>query len=326
MLNLLFVVFVLKGIPSSCMFAVSLPILPYYFKEKRIIANAVVMSASISGQFILSPLWVYFCNTFTIHGAFILLAGWYLQIIICGAILRPIQFFTARNQTCRTIDNAITCESTKSCHCVGEANRENINTTPNKFTFELSLFKNPYFTLFVISSMFSIFCFRSVTLGIPPYLREKRFSLTSISYILSINALSDLFGRIILGFILNLKFVKNYITVSGFYCFVQFVTGSTICLMSFCESATAVCILSVILGFIGGETIGLVTPVLLDLIDAEKLGNGIGYMSPVYFLGIAISPLLLGKTRTILCFEDIFYRTYKFLSVCNTVWTELTGF
>ena len=265
------------------------------------------MSASVSGQFILSPLWVYFCKTFSIRGAFILLAGWYLQIIIFGGLFRPIEFFTVRkNQTCRTNGNEITPGSTISDRYVVRGNGE--KRTPNKFTFELSLFKNPYFTLFIISSMFSIFCFRSVTLGIPAYLREKRFSLTSISYILSINALSDLFGRIVFGFILNLKFVKKYITISGFYCFVQFVTGFTICLVSFCKSTTVVCILSVLLGFIGGELISLLSPVLLELIDVDKLGNAVGYIAPVYSLGTAISPLLLGKTRTI-CFKDIPYRT-----------------
>ena len=253
------------------------------------------MSASVLGPFILSPLWVYFCKTFSIRGAFVLLSGWYLQSIIFGALFRPIEFYRSKNQTSQTIDNEITRDSTRSCHNVEEGNEGKTRITPNKFQFELSLFKNPYFDLFLISSLFSIFCCKSVTFGIPPYLREKRFNLTSISYILSINALSDLFGRIIFGFILNLKFVKKYITVSGFYCFVQFVTGSTICLMSICESTTAVCILSVIHGFIGGETVALISPVLLELIDAEKLGYGIGYFSPVYFIGIAISPLLLGK-------------------------------
>ena len=292
----LFLLFVIEGIPASLMFAASQAILPSYFKEKRIIANGLAMALSVSGQFILAPLWIYFCKTFSIRGAFILLSGWYLQSVIFGALFRPIEFYrTKKNQTCRTNDNEITPESTRSDNYVGKGNGD--KRTPTKFTFELSLFKNPYFTLFVISSLFSIFCFKSLALGIPPFLREKRFSLTSISYILSINALSDLFGRIIISFILNLKFVRNYITVSGFYCFVQFVTGSIICLMSFCESTTAVCILSVIHGFIGGETLALLSPILLELIDADKLGYGIGYIIPVYDIANAISPLLLGKSR-----------------------------
>ena len=254
------------------------------------------MSGSVLGLFILSPLWVYFCEIFSIRGAFILLSGWYLQSVALGSLFRPLEYYTLMHKHPSSNDNEIARDSTRSCQSAETGSgSERMHT--KKFTFELSLFKNPFFTLFIISFVFSIFCFRSITLGIPLYLREKNFSLASISYILSTNAVSDLIGRVVIGFILNIKIVKNYVSVSGFYCLVHFVTGTALFLVPYTESTSAVVCLSVILGFIGGETVALLAPVLLEIIDADKLGNGLGYTTPVYFAATAFAPLLLGKIK-----------------------------
>ena len=93
----------------------SVGMIPQYFKTKRAKANSIAVSGPSLGQFILSPLFIYFIDTYAIRGAFLLYGGCILHITLFGSLLRPIEFhrriskkmFSRSNMSPRNTDNTL---------------------------------------------------------------------------------------------------------------------------------------------------------------------------------------------------------------------------
>ena len=176
-----------------------------------------------------------------------------------------------------------------------KSSNENASTTKKQFTFELSIFGKPMFAYCFIGFILSFTCCTGLVLGLPPYLREKGYRLTSVSYMLSINAISDFIGRITIGFFLNITRVKNHVSIFTFYSICVIINGATVFLVSFMDSAPAIVILNIIQGFFGGETMALM-PLFLDkLIGPDKISFAIAYCSLAMSIVNAVTPVLLGK-------------------------------
>ena len=292
------------GISGGLIYAPSVAILAQYFEEKRSLANGLALSGPVVGQFILSPLWVYFLESFSIRGAFILLSGCYLQITLFAALFRPLEFYHRAprvdiDRERRTKEHTTTdgnSVETRKITTVGGEDRISVNKE-KKFTLELTLFKNPFFTITFISCMFSFFCYRSFYLGLPPYLKDHGYSSASIALILSINAVSDFVGRILTGCLLNIERVKTNITVSMIYSVVTLITGVVVLLLGLDKPAWVVVSLSVVHGIIGGEIMTLLPLLLLEIVSKDKLGNAVGYFTLILNFGQALAPLLLGMIR-----------------------------
>ena len=260
------------------------------------------MCGPVLGQFFLAPLWVYLAETFAVRGAFIIFSGCFLQLVVFGLFFRPVEFYQTKIKGSGTQEivmdkrqDAELKETTHRSDTRGDLSSD--RPKQKSFSIELSLFKNVAFSLCVVGSVFTLLCFKSVHLALPPYLREKRFTNETIAYILSVNALSDLLGRIMFGLLLNAACVKRCVTVPMVYSTTLLVSGVSVILMGTTEATFSITILSILHGFFGGEVMTILTPLLMEYVNQEKLSNALGYISISANAVYAFAPKIMGKNN-----------------------------
>ncbi|KAJ8310294.1 hypothetical protein KUTeg_012159 [Tegillarca granosa] len=68
-------------------------ILGRYFKKKRLPVNLIVMASGSFGGVIFPPLCQSLINTYSVKGALIVLGGMLMNVLVSGALMRPIEFY-----------------------------------------------------------------------------------------------------------------------------------------------------------------------------------------------------------------------------------------
>ena len=91
------------GIANACLFGNGLVMIGNYFKRIRTIANGIALSGASVGTFVIPPLMEFLLQTYGLGGTYLILGGLYLTIAVCGALYRPIKFYT-RNRKKEKID------------------------------------------------------------------------------------------------------------------------------------------------------------------------------------------------------------------------------
>ena len=82
------------GLAAGMVATPSLGVVPQFFNKKRGLANGVSHIGSIVGSFALPPVWIVLVEHFSARGAFTLFSGIFAQMIVCAALIRPLEFYT----------------------------------------------------------------------------------------------------------------------------------------------------------------------------------------------------------------------------------------
>jgi len=119
---------------------------------------------------------------------------------------------------------------------------------------------------------------------VPPYAVERWRSRKLASLLLTLFGLSDLIGRLGVGWFADLGLVKrsNILAVSFL------VAGFTSVAVTFFKSFVIMSIAAVILGCLGGCYLALLAVIVADLFGIEKLAPGMGLTS--LFMGLTLLP------------------------------------
>lgn len=91
------------GIANACLFGNGLVMIGNYFKRIRTIANGIALSGASVGTFAIPPLMEFLLQTYGLGGTYLILGGLYLTVAVCGALYRPVKFYT-RNRKKEKVD------------------------------------------------------------------------------------------------------------------------------------------------------------------------------------------------------------------------------
>ncbi|XP_052057914.1 monocarboxylate transporter 12-B-like isoform X1 [Mytilus californianus] len=86
------------GIGNSCLFGNGLVMIGSYFKRIRTVANGVALSGASVGTFVIPPLMEFLLQTYGLPGTYLILGGLYLSVAVCGALYRPLKFYTTERK------------------------------------------------------------------------------------------------------------------------------------------------------------------------------------------------------------------------------------
>ena len=89
---------VISAIGISCMLVASVEPLYHYFNDRIALALGLYMSCWSIGYFTMPPLATVMFSHYGWRGCFIILAGFYLNGIVAGALTRPFRYDTAQKQ------------------------------------------------------------------------------------------------------------------------------------------------------------------------------------------------------------------------------------
>ncbi|ELT97404.1 hypothetical protein CAPTEDRAFT_225236 [Capitella teleta] len=90
-INLLCFTFgIIAGFGLALVYVPSLIIVAFYFEKRRAFATGLAVAGNGIGTFILSPLIECLIEEYAWHGTFLILGSFMLNIVVCGALFRPL--------------------------------------------------------------------------------------------------------------------------------------------------------------------------------------------------------------------------------------------
>lgn len=96
-MEMLFLTFgILAGMGLSLCYVAAVVIVAYYFDKKRSFATGLSVCGSGIGTFIFAPLTQYLLETYGWRGTTLILAGFFLNMCVCGMLMRDLEWTTHR--------------------------------------------------------------------------------------------------------------------------------------------------------------------------------------------------------------------------------------
>ncbi|CAF3700446.1 unnamed protein product [Rotaria sordida] len=182
---------------------------------------------------------------------------------------------------------------------------------------DLSLLKNPAFTLFVISNFFTSLGFNVIYNFADDLAKDGNVAIHHRSYIVMSIGISNIFGRIIIGFFGDRKCVNRLVLfivaliISGVATMIAPLCGASIFLHIGYASA---------FGFFSGGYVTLTAIVLVDIVGINKLSDAFGVF--LLFVGIAtaIGTPIVGRMRDAFAkFARPFLWPYFIFGTCTVI-------
>lgn len=141
---------------------------------------------------------------------------------------------------------------------------------------------------------------------VPPHANECGVTKSQMALLVSMAGLSDLFGRIIFGFVSDLKFVRRrYVYILG-----MLAGGTSALLAPLARDFVTLGIYSCWYGLFGGSYWSLVAPLLADSFGVHQISKVFGLTTSFISIPSLLSPPILGEYIKIHAFNYGFDLNY----------------
>ncbi|KAK7934362.1 hypothetical protein WMY93_005258 [Mugilogobius chulae] len=264
---------ILQGAGISFSWIPANSMVSHYFVRWRPIAYAIASSGECVFAIIFGPFFQWLIETYSWQGALLIIGGLQLNICVCGALMRPL-------------------ESTKGqCHTSSENQGAALPLPKRNKTFQCSLLKKPELLLYIVFAILA-----AAGIFIPPlYLVPFANSLGLYNYwsasILSLVALADLMGRLICGWVANMRLLRNLQLLT----MVVSLLGIVLLLLPISNKyLNCLVVLSLLYGFLFGCVVAIHVTSIVDIVSLEGFDSGLGLFMLFRSIGGSIGPPLAG--------------------------------
>ncbi|CAK8674238.1 monocarboxylate transporter 2-like [Clavelina lepadiformis] len=259
----------LTGVGLGMSFVASPVVIGFYFKKRRALAtNLASMGASV-GTFALCPLNAHLIKEFALPGHFLIFGAIYLNLCVCGALMRPLSL-----------------ENSKRDHMNGEG----IEADSRKVLWS-SLFRHKAFIVYCLSQVVFVAGFLVGQLYIVPFAeQELGISKLKAPLVVSIMAGTELFSRIIFGFLGDFKRINRLLM------FASVLLLLAVCglIIPFTDSFASLAAVAAVTGLFQGGFSGISIVVLADIVGMKMYGTALGISTLFNGIGTLVTPPLVG--------------------------------
>ncbi|CAC5416114.1 SLC16A14 [Mytilus coruscus] len=303
------------GIGRSFAYCPAIVMLGIYFKKKQGIVTGIAASGCGVGRFAMSLLVPLLFRYFDFRGAFILMGGIALQIVVMGALMRPLSvtkriresnrgshFRPELNNNCSKLSSvAVTIPEN---NILNNEIKEQINTEKDKCDgnktpiFNFALLKETRFLGFCITMLLSSLAEQSAFVFLPAFSEEIGvLGNFSSEYTLAITSVFNTFAKILAGFIFDCGLVRPY----RVYLYNALMFGLVI--VSFVipsvKTFTQLAIACALYGMFSGSYTAQKSVVIVDILGRDKLKYSYGILMMFQGIGVFIGPPLSGLVKDI---------------------------
>ncbi|CAF1062959.1 unnamed protein product [Rotaria sordida] len=316
---------IIGGLGFALMYLPAIVSVGFYFEKKRTFAMGIAVCGSGVGTSILPYImneivnvktWINYENALLIECCIIIIS------LLCGYLMRPLPQEPSEQ---RRLERKIRKEGQqKSTSEMDVKEVDIIEKSSNKSFFrqiieqiDLSLLKNPVFTLFVISNFFTSLGFNVIYNFADDLANDANVAIHHRSYIVMSIGLSSIFGRIIIGFFGDQKYVNRLVLfivaliISGVATMIAPLCGASVFQHIGYGSA---------FGFFSGGYVTLTAIVLVDIVGINKLSDAFGVF--LLFVGIATAigtPIVGGMRDAFANFARPFLWPYFIFGTCTVI-------
>uniref|UniRef100_A0A673FYU6 Monocarboxylate transporter 13 n=1 Tax=Sinocyclocheilus rhinocerous TaxID=307959 RepID=A0A673FYU6_9TELE len=276
LLQLYITVGFLTGFGYALTWTPTVTMLGWYFEKRRPVANALASTGECILTFILTPSFQFMVDQYSWRGAMLILGALQLNLCLCGALLRPLNRLVPPKES-----------------------SNNRSDSKKSDALKVKIIRYVDYTLianarFMVYSMFGVFAalgFFAPSLFLVPYARSQGVEEYQAAALMSISAVLDLLGRVLFGWVANLRLVK---TVHQLIVTV-ILLGIVLLLGPLATTFTQLALFSAGYGLVFGATVAIHITVLAEVVGVERLGSALGFFMLIRSSGGLLGPPLAGE-------------------------------
>lgn len=247
----------------------------HYFVRWRPIAYAIASSGECVFAVLFSPFFQWLIETYTWQGTLLIIGGLQLNLCVCGALMRPLE--TVQSPLQETKDGL-----------EGDA----AELPPKrKVIFQCSLMRKPELFLYILFAIFAAAGFFIPPLFLVPFASSLGMDKYWPASILSVLALADLAGRLICGWIANMRLMRNLQLLT----MVVTLLGVVLLLLPISHNYWAILVFASLYGFLFGCVVAIHVTSIVDIVTLEGFDNGLGLFMLFRSIGGFIGPPAAGE-------------------------------
>ena len=302
------------GIGGGFVLPASYVIIYQYFKEKRSKGFALATLGMGLGGLALAPLLGFLFDVYGYTGALLLNAALFLHLQVAGALMRPppiaqthteeevsknsSQESEAKNDTGqeKEIKKDRGREQEISQPCCVQPEIEDDEKTPLvvklKQTSKLALLKNPTFLLYLLNVCTCLL--PSTMTYLPAFGLEIGIPTSLSSWVLSVNGLGDIVGRILSG----LFFDKvQYGRKRMYHSCAGIIAGLMVVSVGFVDKLSSLLIITFIHGYFEAIFSAQAKEIPFEFVPTANMANAIGMLLFSEYIGSILGPVMHGVIK-----------------------------
>ncbi|XP_046375727.2 monocarboxylate transporter 3-like [Haliotis rufescens] len=177
--------------------------------------------------------------------------------------------------------------------------------------FDFSLFKQPMFQLIAAFSHFGI-VFTLAGAYLPVLANEKGIPPTEAAFLLTIAGVLDFCGRLALGFVADLKYIKiNHLMAIGIV-----ISGTVAQFASFYNTYALFIVFSVLAGIFGSFYNCLIPIAIVEFMGLKHMAKVLGFISVFHGLAMCLTHPIMGAIRDL---TGSYNLCFNYIGICNYI-------
>ncbi|XP_041093336.1 monocarboxylate transporter 13 isoform X2 [Polyodon spathula] len=265
-----------SGLGWALVFTPSVAMVTRYFCRRRTLATGVGFMGVGVASFAFSPLFQFLVDHYAWRGALLILGGLSLNLVVCGALLRPLRLLE---------DQSIT------------PSPQHPSSSPLLSRlwslFDLSLLKDwPFLTYTAAVTLFNAGYFIPY-IHLVAHIQQKGFHEYQAALVMSLTALTDLLGRGVSGWVSDLRRVR----LPHILALWTGLTGLSMLVIPLGVSYPVLLALGLVYGFCSGAMTPVVFSLLPDIVGVGRIFGALGLLQMIESVGGLLGSPLSGWLR-----------------------------
>ncbi|KAI4904469.1 hypothetical protein NFI96_015126, partial [Prochilodus magdalenae] len=295
LLQLYITVGFLTGFGYALTWTPTVAMLGCYFEKRRPMANALASAGECIITFLFTPFFQLLVNEYSWRGAMLVLGAVQLNLCVCGALLRPLSDLTEKRPA---EGDSLQLEGMSQPHTDPQETSSRPKNLRSKVLHyvDYTLIGNPHFMVYSMFGVFAALGFFAPALFLVPYARSQGIEEYQAAALMSISAALDLSGRLLFGWVANLRLVKtiNQLTMT------VVLLGVVLLLCPLATTFTQLAAFSATYGLVFGATVAIHITVLAEVVGVNRLGSALGFFMLIRSSGGLLGPPIAGEMLHVL--------------------------
>ncbi|KAM3610389.1 uncharacterized protein V6R79_003235 [Siganus canaliculatus] len=265
---------VLQGLGISFSWIPANSMVSHYFAKWRPIAYAIASSGECVFAVMFSPFFQWLIEMYSWQGSLLIIGGLQLNLCVCGALMRPLESVQRSRQ-----------ETKDNLECAAA-----VLPPKRRPIFNCALMRKPELFLYILFAIFAAAGFFIPPLFLVPFTSSLGMDKYWPALILSILALSDLAGRLICGWIANMRLLRNLQLLT----IVVTLLGVVLLLLPISHNYWTIMVFASLYGFLFGCVVSIHVTSIVDIVTLDGFDHALGLFMLFRSIGGFVGPPAAG--------------------------------
>ncbi|XP_017550968.1 monocarboxylate transporter 13 [Pygocentrus nattereri] len=288
---------VLQGLGCAFCWMPANSMVSRYFKRWRPVAFSISSSGECVFSMAFGPFFQWLIEAYSWRGALLIIGGLQLNLWVCGALMRPLK--------------PNLCFPTPSQEMPTGGSKE-LNQTSKTIPYRWSLIRRPELLLYITFATLATAGFFIPPLFLVPHVRHMSVEQYWAASLLSILSLSDLLGRLVVGWLASLRLLRNLQVLA----MAATMLGVVLLLLPLGQNYWAIVVFTALYGFLFGSMVSVHIVSIVDIVGLKDFDGALGLFMFVRSSGVLVA---LPTAGWLVDRVDDFSAVFYLAGVCITL-------